>query len=229
MRRIFLYILFFLFPIGCVKEIEVFNAKTPVSACMRLFSEMRLEGVVDYKAFEQAVTGYNRITGKKKEIITLIDFSKPSSEKRLYVLDMRNKKLLFVSHVSHGKNSGEKYATSFSNVSGSLKSSLGFYMTEGTYEGKNGYSLVLEGLEKDINDKAKERAIVMHGAAYSNPSVIAGSGRLGRSFGCPAVPQALAKPIIDKIKGGALIYIYADNPDYLEHSSILSDYYIASL
>ena len=131
--------------------------------------------------------------------------------------------------MSHGKNSGEKYATSFSNVSGSLKSSLGFYMTEGTYEGKNGYSLVLEGLEKDINDKAKERAIVMHGAAYSNPSVIAGAGRLGRSFGCPAVPQALAKPIIDKIKGGALIYIYADNPDYFEHSSILSDYYIASL
>ncbi len=101
--------------------------------------------------------------------MTLIDFSKPSTEKRLYVLDMKNKKLLYTSVVSHGKNSGGNYATSFSNKNGSYKSSLGFYLTENTYQGRNGYSLVLNGLEKGINDQAKQRAIVMHGAAYANP------------------------------------------------------------
>ncbi len=137
---------------------------------------MGLAGTVNFIAFRQAVAGYNRIQGKKKPILTLIDFSKPSTEKRLYVFDIDKKELLYSSVVSHGKNSGENYATSFSNQTGSYKSSLGFYLTENTYQGKNGYSLILNGLEKGINDKAKERAIVMHGAAYANPSVIA-SGR----------------------------------------------------
>ena len=134
---------------------------------------------------------------------------------------MRQRKLLFSSVVSHGKNSGENYATSFSNEYGSYKSSLGFYLTVSTYQGKNGYSLILDGLEKGINDRARERAIVMHGAAYANPSVVSKGGRLGRSFGCPAVPQALSRPIIDTIKGGSVMYIYAEAPDYLAHSSVL--------
>lgn len=192
------------------------------SSCRQLYVEMELEGRINYAAFEQAIDGYNKIEQKSKEILTLIDFSKPSTEERFYVFDMRHKKLLFASLVSHGKNSGGNYATSFSNENGSLKSSLGFFLTENTYQGKNGYSLVLNGLEKGINDRAKERAIVIHGAAYSNPSVITSSGRLGRSFGCPALPQSVSKPIINTIKGGSLLFIYANNQNYLSYSPILS-------
>ena len=176
---------------------------------------------VNPEAFRLAVTGYYKITERKREVLTLIDFSKPSTEKRLFVFDMKAKKLLFSSVVSHGKNSGEKYATSFSNEYGSYKSSLGFYLTENTYQGRNGYSLILDGLEEGINDKAKERAIVMHGAAYSNPSIIKSTGRLGRSFGCPAVPQALSRPIIDAIKGGSVLYIYAEKPEYFAQSQLI--------
>ena len=114
-----------------------------VSSCRQLYQEMQLEGVVNFEAFEQAITGYHKIEDKTKEILTLVDFSKPSTEERFYVFDMRHKKLLFSSLVSHGKNSGGNYATSFSNENGSLKSSLGFFLTENTYQGKNVYSLVL--------------------------------------------------------------------------------------
>lgn len=186
-----------------------------------LYRSMQLEGVVGWKAFRQAVAGYYKIAGRKREVLTLIDFSRPSTEKRLFVFDMRQRKLLFSSVVSHGKNSGGMYATSFSNEYGSYKSSLGFYLTETAYQGKNGYSLILNGLEKGINDRARERAIVMHGAAYADPSLVSRGGRLGRSFGCPAVPQKLARPIIDAIKGGSVMYIYAGTPDYLARSSVL--------
>lgn len=115
---------------------------------------MQLGGVVNFLAFRQAVAGYNLIKQKSKSILTLIDFTKPSTEKRLFVFDMEQKKMLYSSVVSHGKNSGENYATSFSNEVGSYKSSLGFYLTGNTYQGKNGYSLLLDGLEKGINDRA---------------------------------------------------------------------------
>lgn len=201
-------------------EKEVPQVKVP-DRCLQLYREMDLEGRVDYTAFRQAVTGYYRIGERKREVLTLIDFSKPSTQERLYVFDMKRKKMLFSSVVSHGKNSGNNYATSFSNEDGSLKSSLGFYLTESTYQGKNGYSLILEGLEKGINDHARRRAIVVHGAAYANPSVIRNGGRLGRSFGCPAVPEKLSRPIIDAIKGGSVMYIYADKSDYLAQSTVL--------
>ena len=188
-----------------------------------MYRSMQLEGVVNWKAFRQAVAGYDKIENRKRNILTLIDFSRPSTAKRLFVFDMKQRKLLFSSVVSHGKNSGENYATSFSNEYGSYKSSLGFYLTESTYQGKNGYSLILDGLEKGINDRARERAIVMHGAAYADPSVVGKGGRLGRSFGCPAVPQKLSRPIIDAIKGGSVLYIYAETPEYLAHSSVLRD------
>ena len=191
------------------------------AACADLYRSMHLEGVVSWKAFRQAVTGYHKIAGRKRDVLTLIDFSRPSTEKRLFVFDMKQRRLLFSSVVSHGKNSGDKYATSFSNEYGSYKSSLGFYLTETTYQGRNGYSLILNGLEKGINDRARERAIVVHGAAYADPSVASRGGRLGRSFGCPAVPQKLSRPIIDAIKGGSVTYIYAEAPDYLAHSSVL--------
>ena len=196
-------------------------ASSDVEAYASLYRSMQLEGVVNWKAFRQAVAGYYKIDNRKREVLTLIDFSRPSTAKRLFVFDMRERKVLFSSVVSHGKNSGDNYATSFSNEYGSYKSSLGFYLTESTYQGKNGYSLILNGLEKGINDRARERAIVMHGAAYADPSVVSRGGRLGRSFGCPAVPQKLSRPIIDAIKGGSVMYIYAETPEYLAHSSVL--------
>lgn len=191
--------------------------------CADLYHSMQLEGTVNWKAFRQAVAGYYKIENRKRDVLTLIDFSRPSTDKRLFVFDMKERKMLFSSVVSHGKNSGEKYATSFSNEYGSYKSSLGFYLTGTTYQGKKGYSLILDGLEKGINDRARERAIVMHGAAYANPSVVSKGGRLGRSFGCPAVPQQLSRPIIDAIKGGSVMYIFAEAPDYLAQSSVLQN------
>ncbi len=184
----------------------------------QFYTDMQLDNIISFNAFEQAMKGYNQIKNKNREILTLIDFTKPSTDQRLYVIDMQKKKLLFTSHVSHGRNSGENYATSFSNKNGSYQSSLGFYLTENTYLGKNGYSLILNGLEKGINDRAKERAIVIHGAPYANPSIIPSTGRLGRSLGCPALPEKVSKSIIDTIKGGSVLYIYADNKKYSEQS-----------
>lgn len=189
---------------------------------LTLYSHLGLEPHVTFEAFEQAMAGYEKIQSREKDILTLVDFTKPSTEERLFVIDVLNEKVLFKSHVSHGRNSGENYATSFSNVKGSYKSSLGFYMTNETYQGSNGYSLRIDGLEKGINDNARERAIVIHGADYANPSVIQGSGRLGRSLGCPALPRALNKDIIDVIKDGSVLFIYANDNDYADASPILS-------
>jgi hypothetical protein len=188
----------------------------------RLYDTLHLQDKVCYQAFLQAVTGYNKIN-VKKQILTIIDFSKASTEERMYVIDMENKEILFRSHVAHGKNSGANYATSFSNKQGSNQSSLGFFLTEQTYQGKNGLSLVLNGLEKGINDNAKVRAVVIHGADYCNPQSAKSLGRLGRSFGCPALPRTLTQPIIETIKNGSLLYIYSEshNEAYLKESSIL--------
>lgn len=185
--------------------------------CSQAYEDMGLEACMDWRAFRQAYEGYRQIE-HRKEVLTLIDYSKPSTEERLFVMDMAEHKLLFCSVVAHGRNSGNVYATSFSNEEGSYKSSLGFYRTESAYRGRNGYSLVLEGLEEGINDAARRRAIVVHGAAYAHPSVAERSGRLGRSLGCPAVPEALSRPIIDAIKEGSVVYIYADDPDYKTRS-----------
>ena len=140
----------------------------------------------------------------------------------MFVIDILNKKFLFQTVVAHGKNSGDMYATSFSNKSGSYKSSLGFFLTSETYHGGNGYSLKLDGLEKDINDKARERAIVIHGAKYADPSVTVNGRRLGRSLGCPALPTKVAKPIIDTSKNGSVLFIYAGSDEYQKKSSIIS-------
>lgn len=201
---------------------SVLNENGEVDEIDYLYREMQLEGVVTYEAFRQGITGFNRIDSRNKDILALVDFSKPSTEERLFIFDLANREVLFTTHVSHGRNSGGNYANSFSNVNGSYQSSLGFYLTEHTYQGKNGYSLVLEGLEAGINDRAKERAIVMHGAAYSNPSVLASGGRLGRSLGCSAVPETLARPVIDILKDGAVLFIFADQPNYRNQSSFLS-------
>lgn len=205
-----------------VTENENTAREAPLHPIETMYHDMQLDNVVSYEAFLKAVEGFNRIEQKKKNILTLIDFTRPSTEQRLCVIDMDRRKVLYTSVVAHGRNSGGNYATSFSNKEGSYKSSLGFYLTENTYNGKNGYSLVLEGLEKGINDKARARAIVVHGAAYADPANTAG-GRLGRSLGCPALPRAIARPVIDTIKEGSVLFIYADSREYLTATTILRD------
>lgn len=186
-----------------------------------LFQQMNLDGLIDFKAFESAYSGYKKLNMNNNPLLTVIDFNLPSTEKRMYVMDLAKKELLYVSYVAHGKNSGGNIATSFSNSSGSYQSSLGFYRTAETYNGGNGYSLRLDGLEKGINDKARQRAVVIHGADYCSKDFIKSTGRLGRSFGCPSLPQELNKPIINTIKDGSLIFIYADKPEYYSLSEVL--------
>ncbi|MGL5318814.1 MAG: murein L,D-transpeptidase catalytic domain family protein [Bacteroidales bacterium] len=196
--------------------------ETDTDSDSALYNELHLEGQIPYNAFKQALAGYKQIDGKKKNLLTFIDFTKASTEERFFVIDLEKRKILFNTVVSHGRNSGLKYATKFSNKNGSYQSSLGFYLTGGTYMGKNGYSMQLDGLEKGINDRARERAIVVHGAPYANPSIIKATGRLGRSQGCPALPQSLSKKIIDVIKNGSVLYIYANDPEYLANSPIIA-------
>jgi hypothetical protein len=178
------------------------------------------------KLLETAIAGYEMLVEEKSisrpEVITIIDFSLPSNKERLWVLDLIQGKVLFHCLVSHGRNSGEIMAENFSNTPGSNASSPGFYTTGEAYIGKHGLSLTLDGLEKGINDKARERAIVMHGADYVSSDFIRNYGRLGRSFGCPAVPVELSKEIIQTIKGGSCLFIYAPKTSYTSNSQIIS-------
>jgi hypothetical protein len=178
------------------------------------------------QVFEIAFSGFDKLQAQGKlsqdSILTIIDFSKSSREKRMHVVDLKSGRLLFNSVVAHGRNSGDEYAQHFSNQPNSHKSSLGFYVTGGTYSGSNGYSMILNGMEKGFNDKAKDRAIVMHGAAYANENVLYSGHRLGRSFGCPALPQQLNKQVIEKIKGGNCLFIFYPDQQYLNNSKMIN-------
>jgi hypothetical protein len=147
------------------------------------------------------------ITGKD-DLLTVIDYSLPSTEPRLWVLDLAKGKVLFHELVAHGAGSGDNYATQFSNVNDSRQTSLGLFLTGGTYEGGNGYSLKLRGLDAGLNDLAEARHIVMHGAWYVSPEHARSHGRLGRSWGCPALSEQIAPQVIDTIKGGSFVYSY---------------------
>lgn len=155
--------------------------------------------------------------------LTVIDYSKPSTAKRLWVFDLKRQALLYEELVAHGQGSGDNIATSFSNKNGSHKSSLGLFVTAEPYVGQNGYSLRLDGLERGVNDRARERAIVIHGAAYVSNDMARDVGRLGRSWGCPAVRQAVARGIIDRVKGGGLVFVYAEHDEWLRSSPFLGD------
>ena len=198
-----------------------------ISASSKMYDSLKLNlSGLSEQAFRYAIKGYEYLKQKGKigndNIISIADFSRPSWQKRLFVIDIKNFKILFNTYVAHGQGSGASMATSFSNIPESYQSSLGFYTTSGTYIGKNGYSMHLEGMESGINDKANERAIVMHGAPYVSESFINNQGHLGRSWGCPAVPEKLNKPIIDKIKNGSCLFIFSDNSRYLHSSKILN-------
>jgi len=165
------------------------------------------------EAFSLALTAISNarahgISGRD-DLLTVIDYSLPSTEPRLWVLDLAHGKVLFHELVAHGSGSGENYATRFSNAMDSRQTSLGLFRTGGTYDGKNGYSLKLEGLDKGLNDLATERNIVMHGAWYVSPEQARSQGRLGRSWGCPALSDKIAPAVIDAIKGGSFLFSYA--------------------
>jgi hypothetical protein len=172
-----------------------------------LYQEFNLENKISRTVFKKSIEKHNQSKSKKHDILTIIDFGQPSNIKRLVVLDLKNNKVLFNEYVSHGAKSGGLLARSFSNIDGSHQSSLGQYLTENTYYGKHGYSLVLDGKEK-TNSKAKSRYIVFHGAEYSSQSFLDKHGYLGRSHGCPSVDKKVSKKIINVIKEGSYIYAY---------------------
>lgn len=153
--------------------------------------------------------------------LAVIDYSKPSTEPRLWVFDVTQRRLLFEELVAHGRNTGEKLATRFSNIEGSKMSSLGLFQTLETYYGSNGYSLRLKGLDTGFNDNALARAIVMHGAPYVSEAIAERLGRLGRSWGCPAVRPEVARTVIDTLKGGALLFAYYPDRKWLDESPLL--------
>ena len=180
--------------------------------------------VPDLESFKSGMMGYYKLSDQKlldKNILTIIDFTLSSTKKRMWVLDMTNNKVLFNTVVAHGKNTGGEFATKFSNTVNSLQSSLGFYITGETYFGKNGYSMFIDGMEKQFNSKARERYVVVHGADYANPSFVQKLGRLGRSYGCPALPTALTNDIIDVIKDKSVIYIHSADKNYLKSSEMI--------
>lgn len=209
-----------------VKENVVVAQQNNDSAKVNIYDSLHLAELgLSKQVFDYAFQGYQQLiqAGKIKnpEALSIIDFSLPSTAKRLFVVDVVNCKLLFNTYVAHGRNSGLQTANSFSNVPESFKSSLGFYTTETTYEGKHGYSLRLEGLEKGFNDNAMSRGIVMHAANYVDESIAKAQGYIGRSLGCPAVPEKLHTAIIGSIAHGTCLFMYANDKNYLKHSAYL--------
>jgi hypothetical protein len=150
--------------------------------------------------------------------LTVIDYSLPSTAKRMWVYDLNSRTLVFEELVAHGSESGDNFATAFSNAPDSHQTSLGLFVTDEPYVGKNGYSLRMEGLDAGINDRARERAIVIHGADYVSDAFAKAQGRLGRSWGCPAVRGVIAKALIDRVRGGGLVFAYYPDPQFLADS-----------
>jgi hypothetical protein len=196
--------------LGVQSEVNQFRSKAPglnpkaLQAGLEAYSKARQEGL------------------DKQQILTIVDYTKPSTARRLWVLDLKNHTVLFNDYVAHGQNSGGNYANDFSDSSGSLESSLGVYLTESTYSGKHGYSLRIKGLEKGFNDRAESRDIVIHRADYATAQFAQAHGRLGRSWGCFAVSPAIADSLIHTIKNGSLVLAYYPDPSWLSKSQFLA-------
>lgn len=185
------------------------NVNSPDVVIKHVYKEANLKGVIDFQVFKEGYKAYYNTKGRKKQLLTIIDYSKPSTEKRFFVIDLKRNKLVYHTFVSHGVNSGGREATRFSNIVNSRQTSLGTFLTDTTYYGGNGYSLRLDGMTHGVNDNARRRYIVVHGADYATESFIQRHGYLGRSWGCPALPKGLSRQIIDTIKGGSVIYAHA--------------------
>lgn len=198
-----------------------------INQAVMLYSNMKLEKQgLDAKAFEYAWRGYYNLLKKglihKRTVLSICDFSQSCCSKRMYVIDVQHHKLLFRTYVAHGQNSGEEYATSFSNEPESFKSSLGFYVTEKVYYGRNGLSLRLNGVDSGYNDLALKRNIVLHGSTYVGDKYMQDFGTLGTSLGCPALPAAISGRIIRAVRNGSCLFIYHPTPQYLDNSIVIN-------
>lgn len=203
------------------------EARMVLATAHNIYSTMDLEDSgLSSKAFEYAFIGYYKLHKKgllrRSGILTICDFSQSSSEQRMYVIDVRNRKVLYRTYVAHGINSGEQFANSFSNRPESCKSSLGFYVTTRTYIGSNGLSLRIEGLDKGFNDNASRRSIVIHGATYVSTRILHKYGVMGTTFGCPAIPAEMSSQIIPVVKNGSCFFIYYPSKKYLATSTVLN-------
>ncbi len=208
--------------------LQSFMPGNPVSKNEREIATVNLSEKlnINSKAFILAIKGYEKLKqlGKlaNQRYLTIADMSQASSDPRLYIIDMEKQELLMQTFVAHGRNSGLLFAKQFSNLVGSFQSSLGFYITGKPYQGKHGKSLILKGVESGINDNAEERAIVLHGADYANKGFVNQQGYLGRSLGCPAVPNNQVEAIIKAIQGASCLFVYAPNSNYLRDSKMIN-------
>jgi hypothetical protein len=192
-----------------------------------IYDSLRLNGLgLTRAAFEDGLSGLDLLMAagdiQNGNILSIVDLSLPSSRKRLFVIDVNTCKLIFNTYVSHGRNSGKEMATQFSNEPNTYESSLGFYVTGDAYIGHHGYSLKLNGKEEGINDNAFARGIVMHSASYVNEHMATGNGYIGRSEGCPAIPEKWHRKLIEKIKNGTCLFLYSADKFYTTHSKMRS-------
>ena len=187
-----------------------------------VYDSLNIKGKIDYSIFQKAYLGYVQIPNKNPGVLVIIDYTKPSNEERFYVLDLNKKKLVYSTRVAHSKNSGLEIPLEFSDDPNSYQSSLGFFLTLGEYNGAYGYSLRLKGLEENINANAESRAIVIHGGDIVDDEYIKKYGFAGRSLGCPVLPAALTKEIVNYIKHGRVLFIYGNDEEYIEESLYLS-------
>jgi hypothetical protein len=226
MRKVFIYLIFILIPIANCANYGEEEAKKVITDDIYVDVNLSDTGL-SREVFTMAIKGLKKLFTEGKlnnpDIVTIADYSQSSNKKRLYVIDLKNRKLLFNTYVAHGRNTGDEYAKSFSNMEGSFKTSLGFYVTEQPIVGSHtGFSLLIEGVEKGINDLAVKRAIIIHAAEYATENFIKKYGRLGRSYGCPSVPPEWNKPIINAIKGGSCLFLYNPDKDYISKSTLLN-------
>ena len=232
MRALFLLV-FFVLAIGSAtgaREKAPARATTTVASSSAWSETAR--GTVDPRVFDLALSAVQCAVRSGAIVdpstLTVIDYSKPSTEKRLWVFDLRGHALLYEELVAHGQGSGDNMANVFSNEPETHASSLGLFLTEETYVGKNGYSLRLKGLDEGFNHRAGERAIVMHGAPYVSDDFVKKNGRLGRSWGCPALREGVAREVIDRVRGNGIVFSYYPNQDWLDSSRYLNDCAAAS-
>jgi hypothetical protein len=196
------------------------------SAISKVYKSLQ-EPALNPEAFRMALSGYRSLCAKglveRDSLITIIDYTLPSSEERFFVINLRQNRIIFKSLVAHGRNSGELYATRFSNRAQSHQSAIGFYITGAPYMGGQGYSMQLTGVDTGYNDKARMRSIVVHGAHYVTPRYVSQYGRLGRSFGCPALPPYVNQEIINCIRDGSVLFSYYPDKEYIRGSVVLGD------
>ena len=237
LKSVFTLILYFIFSLSLFAEVKFSNdfnldikKKFSDLEIKTMYRDLSLNDKVSFSCFNNAIRGLEKIEdleifdSSNDNLLVMVDYTKPSTEERLFIIDLRKKQLLISSLVAHGRGTGDLYATNFSNKNNSYSTSSGFYLTGNIYNGKNGESLELYGLEKGKNDNARKRTIVMHSAYYANKSFAEKYGRLGRSKGCLVLPTDLNTKIINLISGGVVLYVHTnfdENKEY-DFSKLLS-------